>query len=357
MVTTDLAPVVQVPGQLDLIDMPAISAPAPVVAAKPATTTKLTGLTNHNTDALASITGWTVTKTTAVYNGTPTAAHKAVQAHMDSVRAAEGGRAHGYTSLIAVRNKLKELSTGGSHPAVSVTIKRAKKATTSNGSKTRTGSPKARLTRKRQDEYTTAELVSALETAWAAIRTNHKEIPAVVVIVGSGTASKQAKYGHFAAGRWQHGEQALAEVLISGEGLKRPVEEVFTTLLHEATHALANVREIKDTSRQGRWHNQKFAALASELGLDTKKDDRIGWSPCTLRKETATTYKGVLAELKKALIAYRHPEMVAGTSKKNNNNAIACACQCPRRIRVAKAVLEEGEITCGICESTFEPDE
>ena len=178
-----------------------------------------------------------------------------------------------------------------------------------------------------------------------------------MIIVGSGTASKQAKYGHFAPIRWQHGEQRLAEVLISGEGLKRPVEEVFTTLLHEATHSLAHIREIKDTSRQGRWHNQKFAELAKELGLDTTKDDRIGWSPCTLRTETATTYKAVLAELKSALIAYRHPEVTGGEAKKNNNNAIACACQCPRRIRVAKAVLAEGEITCSVCESTFEPDE
>ncbi|WP_406051538.1 hypothetical protein [Kribbella sp. NBC_00889] len=328
--------------------------PAPV-AAKPATTTKLTGLTNHNTAVLATIGGWTVTKTTAAYSGTPQAALDSVQLRMDKVRSTDGGRAHAYTSLIAVRNKLKELSTGGSHPAVSVTIKRAKKTTT--GSKTRTGSPKARLTRKRQTEYTTAELVSALEAAWAAIRTNHTEIPAVVIIVGSGTATKHAKYGHFAPVRWQHGEQRLAEVLISGEGLKRPVEEVFTTLLHEAAHALADVREIKDTSRQGRWHNQKFAQLAGELGLDATKDPKIGWSPCTLRKQTATTYSGVLADLKNALIAYRHPEALGGQAKKNNNNAVACACQCPRRIRVAKAVLELGEITCGNCGSTFEPDE
>jgi hypothetical protein len=340
--------------------MPITANPATVAAPtreRPATTTKLTGLTSHNTSALTGIDGWTVTKTTAVYAGSPTAALNAVQKQMDQVRATEGGRATGYASLIAVRNKLKELSTGGSHPAVSVTIKRAKTASAATASRTRTGSPKVRLTRKRQGEYTTAELVSALETAWSAIRTNHTEVPAVVIIVGSGTATKQAKYGHFAPTRWQHGEQALAEVLISGEGLKRPVEEVFTTLLHEAAHALANVREIKDTSRQGRWHNQKFAALASELGLDTTKDPRIGWSPCTLRTETATTYKSVLVELKKALIAYRHPEMVAGASTKNNNNAIACACQCPRRIRVAKQVLEQGDITCGVCEATFVPDE
>jgi hypothetical protein len=325
---------------------------------RPATTTKLTGLTSHNTTALTGIDGWTVTKTTAVYGGSPTAALDAVQKHMDHVRATEGGRATGYASLIAVRNKLRECSTGTSHPAVSVTVKRAKKTTASKAPRTGSPglSPKARLTRKRQGEYTTAELVSALEAAWSAIRTNHTEVPAVVIIVGSGTATKQAKDGHFAPTRWQHGEQALAEVLISGEGLKRPVEEVFTTLLHEAAHALANVREIKDTSRQGRWHNQKFAALASELGLDTTKDPRIGWSPCTLRIETATTYKSVLTELKTALIAYRHPEMVAGASTKNNN-AIACACQCPRRIRVAKQVLEEGDITCGVCEATFVPDE
>ena len=80
------------------------------VAAKPATTTKLTGLTNHNTTALAGLTAWAVTKTTAVYNGTPSAALASVQTRMDKVRATEGGRATGYASLIAVRNKLKELS-------------------------------------------------------------------------------------------------------------------------------------------------------------------------------------------------------------------------------------------------------
>lgn len=339
-------PATAVPGQLDLLPVPANPAPA--------TTTKLTGLTPHNITALTGLKGWTVSKTTAVYRGTPAAALESVQTRMDQVRATEGGRATGYQSLIAVRNKLREPSTGASHPAVTVTIK---KATKPKPTTTRTGSPKARVTRKRQNEYTTAELVAALESAWTAIRANHPEVPAVVIIVGSGTSTKQAKWGHFAPIRWQHGDNRLSEVLISGEGLKRPVEEVFTTLLHEAAHALANVREIKDTSRQGRWHNQKFADLASELGLDVTKDDRIGWSLCTLPIATADTYKPVLTDLKKALIAFRHPEVGGGQAKKNNNNAVACACQCPRRIRVAKAVLEEGDITCGLCDAQFVPDE
>ncbi|TCM46954.1 hypothetical protein [Kribbella sp. VKM Ac-2568] len=317
----------------------------------PATTTKLTGLTGHNTAALTGLTGWTVAKTTATYNGTPTAALESVQQRMDEVRAAQGGRATGYQSLIAVRNKLRESKTGASHPAVTVTIKKAKKQTT------RVGSPKARLTRRRQDDFTAAQLVGALEDAWTAIRANHPEVPPAVIVVGSGTATRQAKHGHYAPTRWQHGDNQLAEVLISGEGLKRPVPEVLTTLLHEAAHGLANTREIKDTSRQGRWHNEKFATLAKELGLEPTKDPKLGWSPCTLRDETTKAYAQVITDLTKALKAYRHPEAIGAGKEKNSNNAVACACQCPRRIRVAKAVLELGEITCGVCESTFEPDD
>src|SRR6266536_4244017 len=168
------------------------------------------------------------------------------------------------------------------------------------------------LTRTGQDtEPTITAVVDALESAWAAIRTRHPEIPQAVIIIASGSPAKATqpmRFGHFATGRWRHGTNTHPEVMVSGEGLKRTAAEVFTTLLHEAAHALADARGIKDTSRQGRWHNQKFAQLAAELGLDATKDPKIGWSPCTLRKETAITYKSVLADLKKALIAYRHPE-------------------------------------------------
>jgi hypothetical protein len=217
--------------------------------------------------------------------------------------------------------------------------------------------PDAVLTRTcQQDGFTVADLVGALERAWQAIRANHPEIPAAVVVVASGTATGRAKHGHYAAMRWQHGTDRLPEVLVSGEGLKRPVSEVLTTLLHEAAHGLAEARGIQDTSRQGRWHNRKFAKLADELGLDTSKDPRIGWSPCTLRDTTAGDYREVLDDLAAALSAYRHPEMAGPGSARKNNNALACACACSRRIRVAKAVLDLGPITCTICDTDFEPE-
>jgi hypothetical protein len=203
--------------------------------------------------------------------------------------------------------------------------------------------------------FTTIALVSALEDAWNAVRANHPDVPEAVIILGSGTATRAAKWGHYGSLRWQHGHSRLPEVLISGEGLKRPADQVFTTLLHEAAHGLADARGIKDTSRQGRWHNQKFANLANELGLQPHQDGRLGWSPCTLPPETEQVYARQLAALARALSAYRHPEIHLEVGRKTSTNGLVCLCSCPRRIRVARAVLEEGTITCDVCGDPFEP--
>ena len=207
--------------------------------------------------------------------------------------------------------------------------------------------------------FTTAGLVAALESAWTAIRDRHPEVPAAVIVVGSGSPAspKQAmKWGHFAALRWQHGEQKLPEVLVSGEGLSRPPAAVFTTLLHEATHGLADARGIQDTSRQGRWHNKKFATLAAELGMATTKHDKFGYAPCTLTDHTSADYADAITGLGNALSAFRHPEPTGdGKDRTNNNNGITCACECPRKVRLSDSAFEKGPIVCAACESAFLP--
>jgi hypothetical protein len=218
------------------------------------------------------------------------------------------------------------------------------------------------LTRTCQTEpFTTAGLLSALETAWAAIRALHSDVPAAVLIVGSGSPAKPnaaMKWGHFASLRWQHGDDQLPEVLISGEGLKRSPADVMVTLLHEAAHGLADARDIQDTSRQGRWHNKKFAALAAELGLSTERDDKLGYSPCTLTAQAAADYADIITLLGTALRAYRHPEVFGeGTKRTNNNNGVACECECPRKIRLSLAAFEEGPIVCTVCRAAFLPDD
>lgn len=220
----------------------------------------------------------------------------------------------------------------------------------------------AALTRQRQrPRFASAAIVAACEQAWAAIRAHHREIPpAVIVVAGSTTGNPKSHglvLGHFAALRWQHHQQRMSEVLISGEGLNRPATDVLATLLHEATHALAFTRGIKDTSRQGRWHNQRFAALAAELGLQVTKDPKLGWSPTTLHPDTKTGYREVLANLTAALTAYRHPEPDTTTTAggTTTSSTIACLCDCGRRIRIAASVFDQGSITCGVCDSDFAP--
>lgn len=209
-----------------------------------------------------------------------------------------------------------------------------------------------------QNPFTTAALVGALESAWLAIRNHHPEIPAAVIIVGAGSRKTgPLLYGHYATLRWQHGDTRLPEVLVSGEGLRRTPAEVLTTLLHEAAHALADRRGIKDTSRQGRWHNKHFAILAAELGLTATKDPRIGYSPCTLRPETSQRYAAVLSELGAAMRAYRRPDEQAAATRTNNNNGVVLTCDCPRKIRVSQAVADEGPIHCGLCDTPFLTDD
>jgi hypothetical protein len=204
----------------------------------------------------------------------------------------------------------------------------------------------AELTRTCQQDSLTSTVVTALEDTWAAIRELHSEVPNAVIVVASGTNSRLPGWSHYAAPmRWQHGDDRLPEVLVSGEGLKRPATDVLTTVLHEATHALADIRGIQDTSRQGRWHNRRFAALADELGMNTTKDPRVGWSLCQLRDTKAARYCGVLDDLSTALAMYRHAEL-AGTGRRNSNNPISCTCGCPPRIGVAPALLELGPISC-----------
>jgi hypothetical protein len=235
--------------------------------------------------------------------------------------------------------------------------------------------------------------VAALEHTWNAIRARHGDLPAVVMVLASGSDGAPAgwlKLGHFAAMRWETNSEhtVMPEVFVGGEGLARGPVEVLGTLLHEATHALAHARGIKDTSRQGRYHNQRFADLARELGLTVTQIQPIGWSNTTVTESTVEEYAAEIASLGEALTIFRRSEIAifggagapgdddpgigtgAGSGDTiggprrprgprggptSNNNGHACRCACGRRIRVAHSVLSAGPITCALCGSDFQP--
>jgi hypothetical protein len=199
-------------------------------------------------------------------------------------------------------------------------------------------------------------LVAALEHTWQRIRSRHPDVPEAVLVVASGAEGKRLNLGHFAPHRWHVQGADRHEVLVGGEGLQRGPTDVLGTLLHEAAHGLAQARDIQDTSRQGRYHNRRYATLAHELGLDVTSVQPIGWSATTVPTQTADAYAGQVEDLATALVLWRRQEHRSGTGPRSRN-LLAATCGCGRRIRVAKTTLAEAPIVCGRCAQPFHPDD
>ena len=214
--------------------------------------------------------------------------------------------------------------------------------------------PTTALTLKRQPVGAGA-LLEALEQAWAAIAARHPDLPAEQIIVAQGSGPRGGLVlGHLAPDRWRpsgHGgpDTLVHELLIGGEGLARGATDVFTTVLHEAAHAIAIARQIADTSRDGRYHNDRYRQLAEELGLIVARSRHLGWNTTTLAAATRQRYAAQIAGIDAAITGHRLPE----PSLQGGRNLAAAACGCPRRIRVAAGTLLAGAITCELCGQAF----
>jgi curved DNA-binding protein CbpA len=204
-----------------------------------------------------------------------------------------------------------------------------------------------------------SRLLGVMKDAWAAIRSHHPQIPPVVIIVASGGNGRQRAYGHHAPQRWHAAGADRTEIMISGEGLARDAASVLGTLLHEAAHALAAARQIQDTSRQGRYHNQKYKTCAEELGITVEHDQRIGWSITTVPEATARRYAVQIAALAEAMTLWRHAEQqtARGSDGGRSTNLLAASCPCGRLIRIAASTLAAAPVICTACDGKFEARE
>ncbi|MEV0012867.1 hypothetical protein [Streptomyces sp. NPDC047973] len=164
-----------------------------------------------------------------------------------------------------------------------------------------------------------SRIITALEGAWAAIRAQHPEVPHVLMITGTGQSRTGITWGHFGEKRWTV-ETSIGtiggrthELFAGGELLSLGGLRTMQTLLHEAAHALASVRQIKDTSSDGRYHNKRFVALAVELGLIGPEVSVPvhGWNNCAITDAAAERYADVIATLDAARLPYVHHPMAA----------------------------------------------
>ena len=233
-----------------------------------------------------------------------------------------------------------------------------------------------------------SQIITALEQAWAAIRDQHPEIPDVVIVTGAGSNQKGIPEGYRLQGhhwpeRWitDPAEPRMPELFVAGELLAAGGRAVVEVMLHEAAHALAVARGIKDTSSEGnRYHNKRFVALGVELGLrgPDRPEKVIGWSDCQITDETAADYTDVISAIDTARLPFLPGGRLVtgggngqgggedgedgqdeGKPKKRGgrHDAVECKCELPRKLHITPKQREVGPIICGVCHAPFEPPE
>ena len=218
---------------------------------------------------------------------------------------------------------------------------------------------------------TGSRIITVLEAAWSEIRRQHPDVPSVVIITGTGREARgYATLGHFGADRWQTSESTRApELFIAGELLAGTPgtpgctggRTALKTLLHEAAHGVAHTRRIKDCSRQNRYHNQRFARIAAELGLTPPEQPHptLGWSMATLPDTTATAWAATidlidLARLPHLGELFTAPPALA-SARAGTRIRVGCACEVPRTFAITPKQFETAPLLCGACGQEFDP--
>jgi hypothetical protein len=150
-------------------------------------------------------------------------------------------------------------------------------------------------------------LLIALDEVYASLRADHPNLPRALVTVEEPHPAVTSRVAC-----WRPGQFVTAAGIFEGRiafgypsahrNVPRtlfdgPAEVVLGDLVHEAAHALATARDIKDTSRGGTWHNDRYKALAEELGLIVSKNDRHGWASTMPGAALLARFRRQLAQL------------------------------------------------------------
>jgi len=194
-------------------------------------------------------------------------------------------------------------------------------------------------------------VLGVLEDCWAGIQARNPEVPDCSIVIATGSHNgRLVKAGHWWANQWTDGEERRGECLIASEYLAKPAADIFETLLHEAAHALATGRDIADTSRNGKYHNAKYKALAEEVGLQVEKHSSRGWTLTSLSAETEATYAAEIESIREVLTHWKRPETGAKKKKPQRNLKCTCnTCGAEHIARMSNTTVQQAAVVCVEC--------
>ena len=132
----------------------------------------------------------------------------------------------------------------------------------------------------------TDKLVEAFEFFNEALEAN-LDNPVFTLIPNRG---RQSYYGWYWQGRWKDGKKTLPEINITADTLKRSVEEICETLIHEMVHYANNVAAVVDCNNN-QYHNKHFKSKAESFGLTVEKVKNKGYARTALGEKALNLVK------------------------------------------------------------------
>ena len=211
---------------------------------------------------------------------------------------------------------------------------------------------------KRLDNYRRA--TQYINKIWNMINTEYfgAELPEVTLTIQENTG----EYAHISVSdTWFTVDgKGMREVNLNASTLTRPIENIVTSLIHEACHLYNMEHGIKDTS--GYYHNKKFKKTAEEIGhILIEQHDKYGW---TISSPSDETLDFCLRNDLEDILIGRSPDFnFGGISGGHSNNTIPTTPKvrkpsstrrwicptCGTIIRSTKAV----NVICGDCNQQF----
>ncbi len=195
-----------------------------------------------------------------------------------------------------------------------------------------------------------------------------------VVVYVAGTP--KSRYAHFLDNAWRGEGGWVPEIVLNATHLDRPTEDILTTILHEIAHAYAASQGINETSRDGRYHNRRFAEIAIQLGTHVVHDDRIGHRTRGLSPAGRERYADLLHVLGDAVTLVRDPkrsiietgprppttggEDISSNTAAKRPSYVMAICECRNKsgrpavtLRVATGCWRPGTTHCWVCGTDY----
>ena len=132
----------------------------------------------------------------------------------------------------------------------------------------------------------TDKLVEAFEFFNQELESN-LDTPVFTLIPNRG---RQSYYGWYWANGWKDGKKSLPEINITADTLKRSVEDVCETIIHEMAHYKNNVNNVEDCNRN-QYHNKHFKKMAESFGLKVERMKNKGYARTSLDEKANNLVK------------------------------------------------------------------